>query len=128
MTGAIFRGWVEQTLAPELRPGDIVIMDNLAADPVSSADIPPGDPAAGRMVGGVAEAIAARGAELRYLPPYSLDLNPIEQAFAKLKALLRQAAERTVDGPWNTIGRLLDPFPPAECANYLANSGYPRSA
>jgi transposase len=112
MNGAIFRGWVEQMLAPELRPGDIVIMDNLAAD----------------KVGGVAEAIAARGAELRYLPPYSPDLNPIEQAFAKLKALLRKAAERTVDGLWNTIGRLLDLFPPAECANYLANSGYPRSA
>ena len=74
------------------------------------------------------EAIEARGAELRYLPPYSPDLNPIEQAFAKLKALLRKAAERTVDGLWNAIGKLLDLFPPAECANYLANSGYPRSA
>ena len=74
------------------------------------------------------KAIEARGAELRYLPPYSPDLNPIEQAFAKLKALLRKAAERTVDGLWNAIGRLLDLFPPAECANYLANSGYPRSA
>ena len=68
------------------------------------------------------------GAELRYLPPYSPDLNPIEQAFAKLKALLRKAAERTVDGLWNAIGQLLDLFPPTECANYLANSGYPRSA
>jgi hypothetical protein len=64
MNGASFRGWVEPMLAPELRPGDIVIMDNPAAHPVSSADLPPGDPAAGRMVGGVAEAIAARGAEL----------------------------------------------------------------
>ena len=71
---------------------------------------------------------AARGAELRYLPPYSPDLNPIEQAFAKLKALLRKAAERTVDGLWNAIGRLLNLFSPAKCANYLANSGYPRSA
>jgi transposase len=112
MNGAVFRAWVEQMLAPELRPGDIVIMDNLAA----------------HKVDGIAQAITARGAELRYLPPYSPDLNPIEQAFAKLKALLRKAAERTVDGLWNAIGRLLDLFPPTECANYLANSGYPRSA
>ncbi len=76
---------------------------------------------------GVREAIEARGAELRYLPPYSPDLNPIEQAWAKLKALLRKAAERTVAGLWSTIGKLLDLFTPAECANYIANSGYPRS-
>ena len=82
MNGAIFRAWIEQMLAPELRPGDIVIMDNLAA----------------HKVDGIAQAITDRGAELRYLPPYSPDLNPIEQAFAKLKALLRKAAERTVDG------------------------------
>ncbi len=98
-------------LTPELRPGDLVIMDNLPAHKVK----------------GVRKAIEARGAELLYLPPYSPDLNPIEQAFAKLKALLRKTAERTVDGLWNTIGRLLDCFPPAECANYIANSGYPRS-
>ena len=129
----IFRGgrWVEQMLAPELRPGDIVIMDNLAAHKV--AGIARGDR-------------GPASAELRYLPPYSPDLNPSgatrpirsrgtaadggggEQAFAKLKALLRKAAERTVDGLWNAIGQLLDLFPPAECANYLANSGYPRSA
>ena len=112
MNGAIFEAWIEQMLAPELQPGDIVIMDNLPA----------------HKVAGIREAIEARGAELRHLPPYSPDLNPIEQAFAKLKALLRQAAERTVDGLWNAIGRLLDLFPPAECANYIANSGYPRSA
>ena len=112
MNGTVFLAWVEQMLAPVLRRGDLVIMDNLAA----------------HKVAGVREAIEARGAELRYLPPYSPDLNPIEQAFAKLKALLRKAAERTVDGLWNAIGRLLDLFPPAECANYLANSGYPRSA
>ena len=94
---------------PGLRPGDIVVMDNLAA----------------HKVAGVRDAIQARGASC-YLPPYSPDLNPIEQAFAKLKALLRKAAERTVDGPSTAIGRLLDLFPPAECANYLANSGYPR--
>src|SRR5688500_9412995 len=75
-------------------------------------------------VAGVQEAIGSRGAQLLYLPPYSPDLNPIEQAFAKLKALLRKTAERTVDGLWRTIGRLLDHFPPAECANYLVNSGY----
>ena len=112
MNGATFRAWTEQMLAPELRPGDIVIMDNLAA----------------HKVAGIAKAIADRGAELRFLPPYSPDLNPIEQAFAKLKALLRKAAERSVDGLWNAIGRLLDLFPPAECTNYLANAGYPRSA
>ena len=104
--------WVEQMLAPALRPGDVVIMDNLPA----------------HKVAGIQDAIVARGAELRYLPPYSPDLNPIEQAFAKLKALLRKAAERTKDGLWTAIGRLLELFPPAECANYLANSGYPRSA
>ena len=80
------------------------------------------------MVAGIREAIAARGAELRYLPPYSPDLNPIEQAFAKLKALLRKAAERTVDGLWTAIGQLLDRFAPTECANYLVNAGYPRPA
>ena len=109
MTGPLFRAWAEQMLAPELRPGDLVIMDNLAAHKVK----------------GVREAIEARGAELRYLPPYSPDLNPIEQAWAKLKALLRKAAERTVAGLWSTIGKLLDLFTPAECANYIANSGYP---
>jgi transposase len=112
MNGTIFKAWTEQLLAPALQPGDIVIMDNLAA----------------HKVAGVREAIKAKGAELRYLPPYSPDLNPIEQAFAKLKALLRKAAERSVDGLWNAIGKLLDLFPPAECANYLANSGYVRSA
>ena len=83
---------------------------------------------AAHKVAGIRQAIEAEGRELRYLPPYSPDLNPIEQAFAKLKALLRKAAERTVDGLWNAIGKLLDLFPPAECANYLANSGYTRSA
>jgi transposase len=112
MNGAIFRAWIEQMLAPTLVPGDIVVMDNLPA----------------HKVAGVREAIEACGAELRYLPPYSPDLNPIEQAFAKLKALLRKAAERTVDGLWKVIGQLLERFLPNECANYLVNSGYPRSA
>ena len=112
MNGTIFLAWIEQMLAPALVPGDIVVMDNLPA----------------HKVVGVRAAIQARGAELRYLPPYSPDLNPIEQAFAKLKALLRKAAERTVDGLWNAIGKLLDRFAPTECANYLVNAGYPRSA
>lgn len=108
MTGDLFLAYVEQFLAPTLSPGDIVIMDNLPA----------------HKVAGVAEAIEATGAALRYLPPYSPDLNPIEQLFAKLKALLRKAAARTIDGLWDTIGLLLDAFSPDECANYLINSGY----
>jgi transposase len=108
MTGAVFRAYVEQMLAPSLLPGDVVVMDNLAA----------------HKVAGVAEAIRAVGASPLYLPPYSPDLNPIEQVFAKLKAMLRKAAERTRDALWSTIGRLLDDYPPAECANYLANCGY----
>ncbi len=83
-------------LAPELKHGDIVIMDNLAA----------------HKVAGIRAAIEAKGAERRYLPPYSPDINPIEQAFAKLKALLRKAAERTKDGLCNAISKLLDLFPP----------------
>ena len=86
------------------------------------------DNLAAHQVDGIEKAIRLRQAELRYLPPYSPDLNPIEQAFAKLKALLRKAAERSVDGLWHAIGKLLDLFPPAECTNYLVNSGYPRSA
>lgn len=112
MDGPTFRAWTEQLLVPKLEPGDIVILDNLAAHKVQ----------------GVREAIEAKGAELRYLPPYSPDLNPIENAFAKLKALLRKAAERTIDGLWTTIGKLLDRFSPAECQNYIENAGYVRSA
>ena len=112
MDGATFRAWAEQMLAPLLQPGDVVIMDNLAAHKVQ----------------GVRQAIEAKGAELRYLPPYSPDLNPIENAFAKLKALLRNAAERTVEGLWTTIGKLLSRFTPAECQNDIENAGYVRSA
>jgi transposase len=86
------------------------------------------DDLAAHKVAGVRKAIEARGAILRHLPPSSPDPNPIEQAFAKLKALLRKAAVRTVDGLWTAIGRLLDLFPPEECINDLANAGYPRSA
>ena len=103
-----FETWVAKVLVPELRPGDIVVMGNL-----------PGHkgPQARALV-------EAAGARLLYLPPYSPDFNPIENAFAKLKALLRQAAERTVDGLWTAIGRLLDAFTPQECANYFAAAGY----
>ena len=108
MTGEAFRAYTEQFLAPALSPGDVVVMDNLAA----------------HKVAGVAEAIRAAGASVLYLPPYSPDLNPIEQMFAKLKALLRKAAARTREALWTTIGRLLDTFSPDECRNYLENSGY----
>lgn len=103
-----FETYVEKVLVPELRPGDTVVMDNL-----SSHKSPR-----------VREMIEAAGASLLYLPPYSPDFNPIENAFAKLKALLRKAAERTVDGLWNAIGRLIDTFTPQECANYFAAAGY----
>ena len=106
-----FTAWVEQRLAPTLAPGDIVVMDNLSR-PKRRA---------------VSTAIRAKGARLLFLPPYSPDLNPIEQVFAKLKHLLRKATERTHDATWQRIGSLLDTFPPHECANYLANSGYASS-
>ena len=108
MTGEVFRAYVEQMLAPAISPGDVVVMDNLPA----------------HKVAGVKEAITAAGASVLYLPRYSPDLNPIEQLFAKLKALLRKAAVRTRDALWDAIGTLLDAFTPAECQNYLANSGY----
>ena len=104
----MFLVYVRQFLAPELRAGDIVVLDNLAA----------------HKVAGVREAIRAAGASLLYLPPYSPDLNPIEQMFAKLKAPLRKAAARTREALWTTIGQLLDLFSPTECGNYIANSGY----
>jgi transposase len=112
MNGATFLAYVEQFLAPTLKPGDLVIMDNLPS----------------HKVAGVREAIEARGAQLIYLPPYSPDLNPIEQAFAKLKALLRKAAARSVETLWNVIGESLARYSPTECENYLADAGYRRSA
>jgi len=108
MTGEAFRAYVEQVLAPELEPGDAVVMDNLSP----------------HKVAGVREAIRAAGASVLYLPSYSPDFNPIEQLFAKLKELLRKAAARTQTALWETIGTLLDDFAPAECQNYIANSGY----
>ena len=103
-----FQAYVEQVLVPELSPGDIVVMDNLSSHK---------GPA-------VCQAIAETGARLLYLPPYSPDFNPIENAFAKLKALLRKAAEPTVDGLWDAIGHIIDLFTPSECANYFAAAGY----
>src|SRR3954464_6374960 len=108
MTGEAFRAYVEQVLAPALEPGDVVAMDNLAV----------------HKVAGVQEAIRAAGASVLYLPSYSPDFNPIEQLFAKLKALLRKAAARTQTALWETIGRHLDDFTPEECRNYLAHCGY----
>ena len=124
MTGAVFLAYVEQMLAPTLDPGDIVVMDNLPAHPVSFADIPPGDRAKGPMVSGVRAAIEAVGATLLYLPPYSPDFNPIEMAFAKLKALLRGVAARTIPALWQAIAAALDRFSPHECRNYFITAGY----
>jgi transposase len=103
-----FETYIERVLVPELRKGDIVVMDNLSSHKGSKTR----------------EMIEAADASLLYLPPYSPDFNPIENAFAKLKALLRKAAERTIDGLWTAIGRFLDLFTPAECRNYFAAAGY----
>jgi len=108
MNGVTFRAYVEQVLAPTLNPGDIVVMDNL---PAHKAE-------------GVRLAIEQAGCELRYLPPYSPDFNPIENAFSKLKAHLRAKAERTVGALWNSVGEIVRLFEPAECANYFAAAGY----
>jgi transposase len=109
MTGDLFAAYAAQVLAPELRPGDVVVLDNLAAHKRAAARA----------------AIEAAGAEVRFLPPYSPDLNPIEPAFAKLKALLRAAGLRTVDGLWAFLGQALDAFAPDECRNYFRHCGYP---
>jgi transposase len=108
VNGESFLAYIEQILVPTLEPGAIVVMDNLGSHK-------------GRAV---RNAIRAAGARLLFLPPYSPDLNPIEQVFAKLKALLRKAGERTVEATWRRIGCLLDQFAPTECANYLRNAGY----
>ena len=104
----IFEAWVEQALLRELRPGDIVVMDNLSSHKGPR----------------VRALIESRGASLLYLPPYSPDFNPIENAFAKLKALLRREAARTVDALWSAIGRLIDLITPQECQNMFAAAGY----
>lgn len=108
MNGECFRAWVEQMLAPALKPGAIVVMDNLAA----------------HKVAGIRQAIEKSGARLLYLPPYSPDLNPIENAFAKLKAIVRAAAARTFDTLETAAARALTKIHPAECANFFAHAGY----
>ena len=108
MNATIFHAYVEQFLVPELSPGDTVILDNLSSHKNEAAR----------------EAVETTGADLLFLPPYSPDLNPIEQVFAKLKHLLRKVGARTIDTLWNEIGRLLTCFTPEECANYITNSGY----
>ena len=108
INGDWFEAYVTQVLVPELRPGDVVVMDNLSSHKRAS----------------VREWIEAAGATLRFLPPYSPDFNPIEKAFSKLKAMLRKASERTVSGLWDLIGRLVDIFKPHECANYFSSCGY----
>jgi transposase len=108
INGTVFRTYVERVLAPTLAEGDIVVMDNLGS----------------HKVAGVRQAIEARGASVLYLPAYSPDFNPIEQVFAKLKHWLRKSAKRSVEALCDCIGTLLDTFPPNECRNYLANSGY----
>lgn len=108
MNGNAFLAYVEQVLAPTLKLGDIVVLDNLSA----------------HKVPGVRDAIEATGARLLYLPPYSPDFNPIEQLFAKLKALLRKAAERSIESLWSRIAALLSEFTPEECANYFRSAGY----
>ena len=108
MNGAWFLAYVHQVLAPTLKPGDVVIMDNLAAHKSTP----------------IRDAIEAVGARLLFLPPYSPDLNPIENAFAKLKAMLRKAAARSIDQLWDAIARIIQTYSPLECANYFAAAGY----
>ncbi|NMA97571.1 MAG: IS630 family transposase [Phyllobacteriaceae bacterium] len=108
INGDWFEAYVAQVLVPELRPGDVVIMDNLSSHKRAA----------------VKDRIEAAGATLRFLPPYSPDFNPIEKAFSRLKAMLRKIGERTVSGLWDLIGRLVDIFQPDECANYFSSCGY----
>lgn len=108
MDGPAFIAYIEQVLVPTLRKGDTVFMDNLRT----------------HKVAGVREAIEAAGAKLRFTPAYSPDLNPIEQAYSKLKAALRKAATRTVAALTAAIGKLVGTFAPAECANYIREAGY----
>lgn len=112
INGAAFLAYVEQVLVPTLRCDDIVVMDRLSS----------------HKIAGVRKAIEGAGASVLYLPPYSPDLNPIEQAFAKLKALLRAKALRTIGALWKALGDLVPCFPPAECANFIRHAGYFRSS
>jgi transposase len=112
VNGELFLAYVEQQLVPTLRPGDIVVMDNLAS----------------HKLAGVCKAIERVGARVVYLPPYSPDFNPIEMVFAKLKDLVRRAAPRTVEALWNLLGNLLDAFSADECRRYLRHCGYAATA
>ena len=111
INGQSFRAYVEQQLVPVLKPGDIVVMDNLGSHKAAA----------------VRRMIQAAGARLWYLPPYSPDLNPIEQTFAKIKHWMRLAQKRTVEDTWRHVGHLVPTIHPAECANYFANAGYASS-
>jgi transposase len=108
MNGDAFKAYIEQVLAPESRPGDLVILDNLPAHKTAA----------------VRDTFTRCGIRHLYLPPYSPDLNPIENAFSKLKRLVRSAAERTIDGLWSALGRLIDRFRRRECLNYFRHCGY----
>lgn len=108
INGQCFRAYVDQQLVPVLRPGDIVVMDNLGSHKSKA----------------VREAIRAAGARLWFLPPYSPDLNPIEQTFAKIKHWMRMAQKRTIEESWRHLGTLLNSVTPEECANYFTNAGY----
>ena len=108
INGQSFRAWVEQQLLDTLKPGDIVVMDNLGSHKAVE----------------IGRAIRAKGARLWYLPAYSPDLNPIEQAFSKIKHWMRMAQRRSVEDTWRHIGQLVQTIGPAECQNYLANAGY----
>lgn len=108
MNADAFTTYIEKILAKETRPGDLVILDNLSS----------------HKTAGVRATFDRCRIDYLYLPPYSPDLNPIENAFSKLKRLLQTAAERTVEGLWSAIGRLIDCFPPSECRNYFQHCGY----
>ena len=108
INGQCFRAYVEQQLVPSLKPGDIVVMDNLGSHKSAA----------------IRQMIRAAGARLWYLPPYSPDLNPIEQTFAKIKHWMRVAQTRTVEDTWRHIGPLVETIEPRECQSYLANAGY----
>jgi len=108
INGELFGIYIEEILAPTLSPGDVVVLDNLGSHKGKAART----------------AVRASGAHLLFLPPYSPDLNPIEQVFAKLKHMMRKAQPRDVEATWRKAGQLLDLFSPSECANYLRNSGY----
>jgi transposase len=109
MDGPAFAAYVEQVLAKETRRGDLVVLDNLSAHKTAA----------------VRAAFERHGIDYRYLPPYSPDLNPIENAFSKLKRLVRSAAQRSVEGLWSALGHLIDQFSRAECRNYFRHCGYP---